>query len=150
MGPRFERRKMSTTDNSEKDFLGRKFMITREFDAPRELVFKAWTDPWHLARWWGPRGFTNPVCEVDLRPGGSLRMVMRGPDGVDYPMVGTFHEFASPERLVFSTGALDPQGNLLFEFFHAATFSPRDAKTAFLLQSKVVKTSPGAGRYLGG
>ncbi|HXP75753.1 MAG TPA: SRPBCC domain-containing protein, partial [Stellaceae bacterium] len=57
----------------------RTVVITRVFDAPRTLVFKAWTDAAHLARWWGPKGFTNPVCEVDARPGGGLRIVMRAP-----------------------------------------------------------------------
>ena len=55
--------------------------ITRVFDAPREVVFKAWTDPQLLAQWWGPKGFTNPVCELDARPGGAIRVHMRGPDG---------------------------------------------------------------------
>jgi uncharacterized protein YndB with AHSA1/START domain len=63
-------------------------VLTRVFDAPRELVFKVWTDPKHLARWWGPRGFTNPVCELDLRPGGAILIHMRGPDGTVYPMTG--------------------------------------------------------------
>src|SRR5471030_3335358 len=84
------------------DFTGREFVITREFDAPRELVFKAWTDPKHLAQWWGPRGFTNPVCEWDVRPGGKIYDVMRAPNGVDYPMGGEFCEIVPPERLVFS------------------------------------------------
>ncbi len=57
----------------------RELNITRIFDAPRSLVFKMWTDPKHVAQWWGPKGFTNPVCERDVRPGGALRIVMRGP-----------------------------------------------------------------------
>ena len=58
--------------------------LTRIFDAPRALVWKAWTDPKMMAQWFGPRGFSNPVCELDVRVGGSLRVVMRGPDGTDY------------------------------------------------------------------
>ncbi len=77
-------------------------MITRTFDSPRELVFKAWTDPKHVTQWWGPHGFTNPVCELDVRPGGAIRIHMRGPDGTVYPMTGTFHEVVEPERLVFA------------------------------------------------
>lgn len=57
---------------------------TRVFDFPRDLVFGAWTDPAHLAHWWGPKGFTNSFHEFDLRPGGNWRFVMHGPDGVDY------------------------------------------------------------------
>jgi uncharacterized protein YndB with AHSA1/START domain len=68
--------------------------ILRVFDAPRALVWKAWTDPKMMAQWFGPRGFTNPVCELDVRVGGTLRIVMRGPDGQDYPMIGKFREVA--------------------------------------------------------
>jgi len=66
--------------------------LTRAFDAPPTLVWKAWTDPKMMAQWFGPRDFTNPVCELDVRVGGSLRIVMRGPDGNDYPMKGVFLE----------------------------------------------------------
>ncbi len=67
-------------------------VMTREFDAPRELVFKAWTDAKQTAQWWGPKGFTNPVCELDVRVGGAIRIHMRAPDGVVYPMTGVFEE----------------------------------------------------------
>lgn len=82
-------------------------IFTRIINAPRELVFKAWTDPKHLAQWWGPHGMTNPVCEVDLRPGGAFRIVMRSPEGTDYPCRGAFLEIVEPERLVFTVGAYD-------------------------------------------
>lgn len=80
----------------------RDFVITRVLDAPRALVFKAWTDARHMAQWWGPRGFTNPVCEIDLRPRGAHRIVMRSPDGVDYPIRGVYVEIKAPERLVMT------------------------------------------------
>src|SRR6266576_3421118 len=67
-------------------------VLTRVFDAPRELVFKAWTDTKHMAQWWGPNGFTNPVCELDARAGGAIRIDMRAPDGAVYPMKGVFEE----------------------------------------------------------
>jgi uncharacterized protein YndB with AHSA1/START domain len=76
---------MSATAPSNK-FAERELTITRVFDAPRALVFEVWTDPKHLAQWWGPQGFTNPVCEFDARVGGELRIHMRGPDGSIYPM----------------------------------------------------------------
>lgn len=82
-------------------------VFTRLIRAPRELVFKAWTDPKHLARWWGPRGMTNPVCEVDARPGGAWRTVMRSEDGNEYPCRGVFLEIVEPERLVLTVGAHD-------------------------------------------
>jgi uncharacterized protein YndB with AHSA1/START domain/DNA-binding transcriptional ArsR family regulator len=65
----------------------KELVLTREFDARREAVFKAWTDPKQMAKWWGPRGFTNPVCEMDVRPGGKIRIDMCGPDGVVNPML---------------------------------------------------------------
>lgn len=78
------------------------FVISREFDAPRELVWRAWTDPGFLAYWWGPRLMTNPVCELDVRPGGAYRITMRIPDGTDYPIRGVFREVVPPERLVLT------------------------------------------------
>ncbi|MBI5094945.1 MAG: SRPBCC family protein [Candidatus Hydrogenedentes bacterium] len=80
----------------------RDFVITRVLNAPRTLVFDAWTIPKHMARWWGPRDFTNPVCEMDVRPGGAYRIVMRGPDGAEYPVSGVFQEVVRPERLIMS------------------------------------------------
>jgi uncharacterized protein YndB with AHSA1/START domain len=78
------------------------FLISRLLAAPRALVFKAWTDPKHMAQWWGPKEFTNPVCEMDLRPGGAHRVVMRGPDGTEYPIKGVYREIVVPERLVMT------------------------------------------------
>ncbi len=84
--------------------------MTRVFDAPRELVFAAWTEPDQLAQWWGPHGFTNPVCEVDLRPGGAWRIDMQGPDGTVYPNGGLYQEVDPPARLVFSDIVDDDAG----------------------------------------
>jgi uncharacterized protein YndB with AHSA1/START domain len=75
-------------------------VIVREFDAPRELVWKAWTDPKHVAAWWGPRGFTTRVDELDLRVGGRTRYVMVGPDGKEYPVTGVYQEIVAPEKFV--------------------------------------------------
>jgi uncharacterized protein YndB with AHSA1/START domain len=83
----------------------REFLITRVFDAPRELVFKAWTEPKHLAQWWGPHPFTTPICQMDVRPGGAYRIVMRSPDGADYPLTGVYREVVKPERLVMTMDA---------------------------------------------
>jgi uncharacterized protein YndB with AHSA1/START domain len=79
--------------------------LSRWFDAPRERVWKAWTDPERLASWWGPHGFTNPTAIAEARPGGRLRIVMRSPDGVDYPVVGEFVEVDPPSRIVFTDTA---------------------------------------------
>src|SRR5271154_3427625 len=72
--------KNMTAQTESKNLVGKEFVITREFDASRELVFQAWTDPKHLAQWWGPRGFTCPRCEIDVRPGGLIRIDMRAPN----------------------------------------------------------------------
>ena len=76
-------------------------LTTRVLPWPRELVFKAWTDPLHLAKWWGPNGFTNTFHEFEPRPGGTWRFVMHGPDGTDYHNQIVFVEVAQPERIVF-------------------------------------------------
>lgn len=76
-------------------------VLTRTFDAPRKLVFKAWTDPKHVAQWWGPHGFTTTIHEMEVRPGGAWRYAMRGPDGREYPFDGVYVEVSQPERLVF-------------------------------------------------
>jgi uncharacterized protein YndB with AHSA1/START domain len=73
---------------------------SREFDFPRELVFRAWTTPEWLARWWGPQGFTNTFHEIEIRPGGSWRFTMHGPNGVDYPNYSVFVEIVPNERIV--------------------------------------------------
>jgi uncharacterized protein YndB with AHSA1/START domain len=78
----------------------REIVMTRVFDAPRELVFEAHTRPEHLVHWWGPKGFTMTVCEVDLRPGSAYRFVQRGPDGKSYGFRGEYREIVPPERLV--------------------------------------------------
>jgi uncharacterized protein YndB with AHSA1/START domain len=83
----------------------RRLEIEREFDAPRDLVWKMFADPYHLSRWWGPKGFTNPVVELDLRPGGRWRHVMRSPDGRDFPTDSVFLEVTPPERIVYQNAA---------------------------------------------
>lgn len=75
-------------------------VIERSFNAPRELVWKCWTEPKHLAAWFGPHGMTVPVCEQDLRAGGAWRITMRDPQGNDYPLKGIYREVKEPERLV--------------------------------------------------
>jgi len=82
----------------------RELRLTRIIDAPRERVFSAWTQ--HLPEWWGPHGMTTPVCEMDLRPGGVFRTVMRAPDGTEYRTRGIFAEVVPNERIVF-TDAFD-------------------------------------------
>ncbi len=80
----------------------RAIVITRVFNAPRHLVFKVWTEPKHIEQWFGPKGFTTRVTQIDLRPGGQWRYVMIGPDGTEYPSIGVFREIVPFERIVTS------------------------------------------------
>src|SRR5260370_32009472 len=124
----------STKPNEEHELV-----LTRVFDAPRELVFKVWTDPKHVARWWGPHRFTNPVCELDLRPGGAILIHIRSPDGIVYPMTGVFQEVVPPERLVFTSAALDSDGNPMFEVLTTVTFAVEGGKTQQILRARVIR-----------
>jgi len=139
----------SQTSHSE-DYTRREFIITREFKASRETVFKAWTEEAEVKQWWGPREFTNPVCQWEAKAGNPIYVVMRGPSGTDYPMGGEFHTVMAPELLVFTSGALDGHGRLLFELLHTAKFAEQEGKTLVSLLSVVTKTSEGAGHFIGG
>ena len=86
-------------------------MITRNFNAPRECVFKAWTDGEHLSRWFAPQGFTAPYCTADLRVGGSFRFCMRSPDGKDFWGKGVYREVVEPERISYTDFFTDQDGN---------------------------------------
>jgi uncharacterized protein YndB with AHSA1/START domain len=82
----------------------REIVMSRVLDAPRELVWRAYTEAEHVAQWWGPDGFTNTIHEMEVRPGGVWRFMMHGPDGTDYPNRIDFIEVKKPERLVFWHG----------------------------------------------
>ncbi len=129
----------------------KELILTRTFDAPRSVVFKAWTDPEALARWWGPHGFTNPVCQVDPRPEGRIHIDMKGPDGTIYPMPGVFREVVEPERIAFTAWAhLDESGDPAFEVLNTITFAEDDGKTTLTLRAVVVKAKPEAAPALAG
>jgi len=83
----------------------RELSITRVLNAPRELVWEVWTDPEHIAQWWGPNGFTNTIHAMDVKPGGRWSLTMHGPDGTDYPNFIVYEEVLRPERLVYSHGS---------------------------------------------
>ncbi len=128
-----------------------KVTLTRIYDAPRELVYKAWTDPSLMARWFGPKVFTSPICELDVRPGGEIYIVMRDPDGVNYPMTGLFQEVIEPERLVFTTRALaDEAGRPQLETLDVLTLEDLGGKTRLTLEVTVIKATPAAEGALSG
>lgn len=103
----------------------REILLTRVYDAPRELVFDAWTHPEHVARWWGPRGFTITTHEMDVRAGGAWRFIMHGPDGTDYDNEIIYSEVTRPERLIYGHGQRDG----IAWFNVSATFIEEDGKT---------------------
>jgi uncharacterized protein YndB with AHSA1/START domain len=93
--------------------VSRDLVIERVFDAPRELVWRAWTDCEHVKKWWGPKDFTAPSCEIDLRVGGKYLFCMRDADGKDYWSTGLYKEIAEPERLVCTDSFADERGNVV-------------------------------------
>lgn len=113
-----------STDSAAEDLSLREILTTRTLAAPRALVFRAWTEPEHVVHWWGPKGFTNTVQELDLRPGGAWRIVMHGPDGTDYPNESVFVEIVPPERIVFDH--LEP----IHRFRTTVTFAEHPGGTA--------------------
>ena len=118
---------MAARDSLDLDQDPRAIVGMRVFDAPRELVWEAWTDPRHLARWWGPDGFTTTTSAFDMRPGGVWRFVMHGPDGRDYQNRITFDEVVKPERLVYHHGGGDDVEPV--QFRTTVTFEDLGGKT---------------------
>ncbi len=106
----------------------REIVITRVVHAPRELVWEAWTNPKHVVRWWGPRGFTTTIHEMDVRPGGVWRHTMHGPDGTDYPNSSVFEKVEKPERIVYSHGG-GKKGGPAAQFQATWTFEAQGDKT---------------------
>jgi len=128
----------------------REITITRVFNAPRALVFKAWTNAQELAQWWGPKGFTNRVCEIDARVGGAIRIHMRSPDGSVYPMRGEFREIVPPERLVFTNIAVDAADKPIIEGLTTVIFTERGGKTTMILHTRGRAVADYAVGYLQG
>ena len=114
-------------------------LITRTFDAPRALVWRAWTDPEHVRQWWGPAGFNNESCASDLRVGGNFRLEMRAPDGNVYPCVGTIREIVEPERIVYEGEATEghPCGaGIPPRATVTVSFAEQDGKTRLTLHTR--------------
>lgn len=104
-------------------------VISRVVHAPRALVYRAWTDPEIVKRWWGPHGYTTPVCRIDLRPGGRYQTCMRSPDGRDFWGQGVFREIVESERLVFTDSFTDENGNVVgAEYYGMSPTWPREAQ----------------------
>jgi len=88
-----------------------RMVVTRVFDAPRELVWKAWTDPKYVMQWWGPKGFTSPICKMDFRVGGKFLICTTTPDGQEFWHGGEYHEIVPHEKIISSMYFSDSKGN---------------------------------------
>jgi uncharacterized protein YndB with AHSA1/START domain len=125
--------------------------LTRLFQAPRALVFEAFTNPKHLAEWWGPKGFVNPVCEIDARPGGAIliHMKMEGTE-FSHPMTGTVHEVVPNERFVFTAVARDANNQVLLESHTTITFRDEGGATRLTVEARAKGLQPIARMMLAG
>jgi uncharacterized protein YndB with AHSA1/START domain len=129
---------------------GEEFVISREFDAPRDLVFKAWTESERLAEWWGPKGFKIRVVKFDLRPGGTFLYRMTTPNGEEWWGKFVYREIVPPERIVWVNSFSDPQGGVTrhpkaatmpFEMLSTATFTERDGRTTLTLRQSPINAT---------
>ena len=117
----------------------REIVITRVLAAPRRRVFEALTDPEHVPHWYGPRGWTLPVCAIDFRPGGAWRFVCRGPDGTDMGMRGVYQEITPPERFVSTESFDDYPGESLNTLVLSEEAGRTTITTTVLYPSKEVR-----------
>lgn len=133
---------------------GPRLVLKRLIAAPRERVWEAWTDPEQFAKWWGPHGFTAPVVELDVRPGGRINVHMKGPDGSPwekpYPMGGEFREVSPYDRLVFTSSIAGSEGGLIHENLNELLLADKGGKTELVLKVTVLKTSPEFAKSLEG
>ena len=133
-------------NKTNKDPKNQELFITRIFDAPRNHVWKAWTDPDLMKRWWGPKGFTSPYCEIDFRLGGKFLSSMRSPEGKEYWSTGVYREIIPLEKIVCTDSFADEKGNVVpatqygmsadiaLEMLVTVTFDEHEGKTTLALQ----------------
>jgi uncharacterized protein YndB with AHSA1/START domain len=117
----------------------RSITITRHFQAPRDLVWQAWTDPKHIKEWFGPENFTNPVVEGEAKVGSKIHITMHGPAGTDFdkdlPCTLLFRELVPGEKLVFENDAIGPDGNTILEGRTTVTFRDKDGGTEMVMET---------------
>jgi uncharacterized protein YndB with AHSA1/START domain len=124
--------------------------ITRMIDAPADLVFRAWTEGEHLAKWYAPEGFGVARAESDAKEGGAFTIVMQGPDGAEYPLWGTYTEFDPPKKLVAASTAAGPDGTPALDSVTTVTLVDHDGKTEMTVHEKANALTPEAAPMLGG
>jgi uncharacterized protein YndB with AHSA1/START domain len=128
----------------------REVTLTRVVDASRELVWFAWTEPRHMSKWWGPRNFTNPLCELEVRIGGKILIHMQAPDGTVYPMTKVFDQVSRPERLVFTAFAEGLDGTKYLESLTEVSFEAHGARTIVTVKASAKGLHPLAPAMLAG
>ena len=129
----------------------RTLVISRIFDAPRALVWQAWTDPEHMVRWMGPRGFNSKILKMDARVGGSYHFYLRGPNNDDHWQVGTYREIVPPQRLCYTTAWADAQGKPTRpETTLTLTFEEQGGKTKFTLHQSLFESVTARDLHQGG
>ncbi|TMB96599.1 MAG: SRPBCC domain-containing protein [Chloroflexi bacterium] len=136
-------------------------VIERVFEAPRELVWKAWTEPERMMRWWGPEGFTCPVCEIDFRVGGKWLNCMRSPEGQEFWSTGVYREIVPRQRIVTTDSFADEKGNVVpashygmtaeiaMEMLITVTFEESDSKTRLTLRHEGLPAAEREGAQAG-
>ena len=115
------------SEKNNNDTANRELVISRVFNAPKELVWKVWTEPEHIRQWWGPNGFTNTIFQMDVKPGGVWDLIMHGPDGTDYKNKSVYKEVVKYEKLVY-----DHVSGPKFQF--TVTFNEQGKKTLISIQ----------------
>jgi uncharacterized protein YndB with AHSA1/START domain len=130
--------------------------LSRTLATTPEYAWEAWTDPSKVSQWWGPKGFSIPACDIDLRIGGNLHIVMKAGEslgpmaGMEFPMTGVFTEIIPPEKLVFTNNALDAEGNTLLSGTTTVTFESVGDDTKVTVSTGAEGTAPGVEQMLGG
>jgi len=124
--------------------------IERVLDAPRALVFEAWTDQARAAQWWGPQGFTTISCDMDVRPGGRYRASMRSPQGSIHTRQGVYREIVAPEKLVFTFAWEDETGTPGHEMVVTVRFAELGNKTRLTLHQSIFESIAARDSHFGG
>jgi uncharacterized protein YndB with AHSA1/START domain len=131
---------MPASNSGAAESMDRVLVVERVFEAPRSLVFKAWIEPQHLFRWFGPRGFTVPSYTLDPRPGGSWRCCMVSPEGREHWVRGVFREVVEQARLVFTWAHENETGALGHETLVTVTFADLGGKTRLTLRQEIFES----------
>jgi uncharacterized protein YndB with AHSA1/START domain len=118
----------------------KKLTIIREFDAHRELVWKAWTDPKKIMKWWGPKNFSSPSCKIDLKVNGKYLYCMRSPEGQDFWSTGTYKEIIPTKRIVFTDSFADKEGNVVPSTYYGMEGFPLELQVTVTFEDYNGKT----------